>query len=160
MHKSGEFIRELKFGSNLSDREKYIKMEELKVIKNRLLLFKLSYSKNVKKYFLNDLFYAEYDEDIRNASKSILQVLFVSNLINVAWAIDADIHVEKVVSNSFSDKGYGLLFSGRIDSATSYIRHKNKKPNLIKVWGADIPLTEKDQRVACHLANVYTDLST
>jgi len=55
-----------------------------------------------------------------------------------------DISVEHVISNRFSDQGYGLLFSGGIDSTVSYIRNKKKKPNLIMIWGADIPLAEKE----------------
>lgn len=161
-------------GENMSH-AKYIKIEQLKVLKNRLLT-KLSYSKNVEKYFVSNLFYVEYDQHVYNVSKSILYIPAVSSLITVAWAIGADIyveeldktyleslgkielvmkdwypnlpfstniHVEKVVPNSFSNNGYGLLFSGGIDSTASYIRHKSKKPDLIMVLGLDIPLDEE-----------------
>jgi len=155
---------------------KYIEIKEPKILKNRLLLSRLSYPREIKKYFSSNLFYVKYDKDIHNVNTSILQIPVISNVITLAWAIGADIHVkeidrtyleslnkiksimkkwypklafstnvtaEKVISNSFSSERYGLLFSGGIDSTTSYIRHKNKKPDLIMVWGADIPLIEK-----------------
>lgn len=157
-------------------REKYIKVEELQVLRNRLLISRFSYSKNIKRYFLSDLFHVEYDEDIHSIDKSILYVPVVSSLITLAWAIGADIYVEeldksfleslnkiksvmknwypkfpfsttvyfeKVGSNSFYNDGYALLFSGGLDSTTSYIKHKEKKPNLITVWGANYPLTPR-----------------
>ena len=48
------------------------------------------------------------------------------------------INVRKVVSNTFCNDKYGLLFSGGIDCITSYIKHKSKKPELIYVWGIDV----------------------
>ena len=30
-----------------------------------------------------------------------------------------------------------------MDSLASYIRHKKEKPNLIMIWGADIPISEE-----------------
>lgn len=154
-----------------------IKIEELKILKNRILLYRLSYPKKIKKYFLSDSFYVGYDEDINNVDVSILHIPVISSVITLAWATGTDIHVEeldktyleslertrrvikkwypslpfstkidvgRVVSNSFSNLGYGLLFSGGVDSTTSYLRHRDKKPNLIMFWGADIPLTNKN----------------
>lgn len=152
---------------------KYIEIEELKIRKNRLLFFKLSFPKEVKKYFSSNYFYVEYDRDVHDVSTSILQIPVISNVIPIAWAIGADIHVKEldktylnclskiksvmvrwypnlpfstnievddIVANSFVGEGYGLLFSGGLDSIASYIRNKEKKPNLIMVWGADIRL--------------------
>ena len=48
------------------------------------------------------------------------------------------INVRKVVSNRFCNNKYGLLLSGGVDSITSYIKHRNKKPELIYVWGIDV----------------------
>lgn len=154
-----------------------IKIEELKILENRLVLFKLSYPKKIKKYFLSNFFWVKYDEDMHDVSKSILDIPAVSNILPLAWAIGANIYVkeldkrylesvnritsvmkrwypklsfstnidvEKTVSNSFAGEGYGLLFSGGIDSTTSYIRNKNKKPDLIMVWGADIRLDREE----------------
>lgn len=156
-------------------KSKYIRIEEPRILKNRLLLSKISCSGNIEKYFQQKFFRVEYDSDIQSVSTSILQIPVFSNLITVAWAVGADVHVreldrsyleslnkiklvlkkwyprlpfsthiyvEKTVSNKFSNQKYGLLFSGGVDSTTSYIRQK-KKPNLMMVWGADIPLAEK-----------------
>jgi len=54
------------------------------------------------------------------------------------------VYVENVVFNKVDSDNYGLLFSGGIDSMTSYIQHKSKKPNLIMIWGADISLSRKN----------------
>ena len=43
----------------------------------------------------------------------------------------SEIYADKIIVNRFNNNGYGLLFSGGIDSLTSYIRHRDKKPNLI-----------------------------
>lgn len=43
----------------------------------------------------------------------------------------SEIHVGRVISNRTSGQGYGMLFSGGIDSMATYIRHRDKKPNLI-----------------------------
>jgi len=158
-------------------KSKYIKIEELRVLRNRILLSKISYSRNIEKYFQQELFRVEYDSDVQNVSESILQIPVFSNIITVAWAVGADvyvkeldrsyleslnkiksvmkrwypklsfstdIHVENIVSNKFSNRGYGMLFSGGIDSTASYIRHKKQKPILIMVWGADVPLAEEE----------------
>jgi len=169
---------------------KHIMIEELKIRKNRLMFFKLSFPREVKKYFLSNSFYVEYDSDVHNVSTSILQIPVISNIVPIAWATGADIHVKEldktylnclnkiksvmvrwypnlpfstsievddIVENSFVNKGYGLLFSGGLDSTVSYIRHKEKKPNLIMVWGADIRLDrEKFWR---KIKNQYEDFA-
>ncbi len=50
-----------------------------------------------------------------------------------------EIHVEKIVTNNLPHHAYGLLYSGGLDSTVSYIRHKDKKPNLITFRGIDFP---------------------
>jgi len=52
------------------------------------------------------------------------------------------IHVDETSVNQFHNKGHALLFSGGLDSVTSYIKNKEKKPELISIWGADIPTDE------------------
>lgn len=58
------------------------------------------------------------------------------------FSFSGKIHVQNVISNKFNNKGYALLFSGGVDSLTSYVRHKDKRPTLISIWGADIPTYE------------------
>lgn len=43
----------------------------------------------------------------------------------------SELFVKKIVNNDIDNTGYGLLFSGGLDSLTSYIRNKEKKPHLI-----------------------------
>ena len=58
------------------------------------------------------------------------------------FSFSGKIHVQNVISNKFNNKGYALLFTGGVDSLTSYIRNKDKQPTLISIRGADIPLNE------------------
>lgn len=46
------------------------------------------------------------------------------------------IYANNLISNSFGNSNYGLLYSGGIDSITAYIMHKSKRPRLIHclVW--------------------------
>ncbi|MGD8544877.1 MAG: hypothetical protein PVH12_01770 [Candidatus Bathyarchaeota archaeon] len=48
------------------------------------------------------------------------------------------VSARKIVSNNSVNDGYGLLFTGGVDSLASYLKHKDEKPILIHVWGADI----------------------
>ncbi|MGD8545153.1 MAG: hypothetical protein PVH12_03155 [Candidatus Bathyarchaeota archaeon] len=59
------------------------------------------------------------------------------------FSFSTQIHVEDVVSNNLQNNGYGLLFTGGIDSITSYIKHKEKMPNLIKIWGAEVAFNDE-----------------
>ena len=43
----------------------------------------------------------------------------------------SEIYADEIILNEFNNDGYGLLFSGGLDSVTSYIRHRDKKPSLI-----------------------------
>jgi len=74
---------------------KYIKVTEPDVTDNKLSI-KIVCSENIKKYFLTDYFFVEYDQDVTNVDKSILSVPIVSNIITVAWAVGADIYVEEL----------------------------------------------------------------
>ena len=157
-------------------KRKYIKIEEPSIQDGKRIVFKLSFSLRVKKYFLSDSFYVEYNAPIDHVDKSILNIPAVTTLTPVAWAIGADIYVkeldetylqslnkiksimkkwysnfsfsskinvEKIVPNKFSNEGCALLFSGGIDSTTSYIRHRSRKPQLIPIWGVFISPEQK-----------------
>jgi len=52
------------------------------------------------------------------------------------------IYSKKLIRNTFKNKEYALLFSGGVDSLSSYIRHKERKPILISVNGFRLPLPE------------------
>ena len=74
--------------------EKYIKLI-LEVTGNKLST-RIECSENIKKYFLTDYAYIEYDQDVTNISKSILNIPTVSNIITMAWAVGADVYVEEL----------------------------------------------------------------
>ncbi len=127
----------------------------------------------MKKFFASNIFFTKYDVNIQTIGESILHIPVVSNILPVAWAIGADVylnrldssylksladikqkmrqnypnfsfsstlHVEKSVTNKFSNQDYGLFFSGGVDSTASFLRNKAKKPSLVLILGADIRL--------------------
>ena len=156
--------------------ERYIRIQEPRICEDRKILFELTCSKEVEKYFSSNKLYIEYEKSIEKLDHSILCIPAVSAVITVAWAIGADVYVEEldqaylrslseikpvikrwypdfsfsnkidvenVVPNKFCNGRYGLLFTGGVDSVTSYIKHKDKKPDLIKVWGQDVPFDDE-----------------
>ena len=74
------------------------------------------------------------------------------------FSFSTKIDVENVVSNKFFNDRCGLLFTGGVDSVASYIKHKDKKPDLIKVWGQEVPFDDeknwkKVQRMLTEFSN-------
>jgi hypothetical protein len=61
------------------------------------------------------------------------------------------LNVRNVVRNEFSGTRTGLLFSRGLDSFTSYVKHKDEKPDLISVWSED-PLLHEEEKWACVMA--------
>lgn len=78
--------------------------------------------------------------------KSLDQVKTIMKEIYPELPFSTTIYVDKVVSNSFSNQGSMLLFSGGIDSTTSYIRHRNEKPNLVTVWDPSLNPSPAEER--------------
>lgn len=88
-----------------------------------------------------DLFVDQLD---KNFSESLQKVKTVMKNWHSYFSFSTNINVEKVITNRFQNaRNYGLLFSGGVDSTASYIRNKHRKPQLIMVWGQDIPLSER-----------------
>lgn len=50
-----------------------------------------------------------------------------------------------VAGNGPTDAGSAMLFSGGVDSLTTYLRHRDEEPTLISVHGFDIPLDRDDR---------------
>ena len=148
---------------------KFIQIDDLQIINNNILMFKLSFSREIKKYFSSNSFYVKYDKKIKKVGKDILNIPAVASVITLAWTVNADvyvdhldktyleslniiknvlnsfypninfdskIHVDDIILNGFNKDEYGLLYSGGIDSISSYIINKNKKPNLITIIGS------------------------
>ncbi len=65
------------------------------------------------------------------------------------WNFSGDIIVSNYEHNEYLAHDYGLLFSGGIDGLTTYIKHQEKKPKLFTIFGADIPLREKEFIQTC-----------
>jgi hypothetical protein len=56
------------------------------------------------------------------------------------FSFSGDIYAGEAVTNRYGNKRVGMLFSGGVDSLTSYLRHRDKTPDLFSIWGVpDIP---------------------
>jgi len=60
------------------------------------------------------------------------------------FSFSTTISVRELILNEFGGDRSGLLFSGGVDSLTSYLRHRDEKPDLVSIWGLpDIPPFEE-----------------
>jgi hypothetical protein len=159
-------------------------------ISDSRLQFKLTVSRPLRKYFIRDTSYVQYDKnlDIKNIDSSILAIPMAAVVAPIAWAVGAkvniprldaaylqsldrvkhifqgsrsnfsfsgDIYTEEVVTNRFQGKKTGMLFSGGVDSLTSYLRHRYSSPDLFSIWGVpDIPPSENE-----FWSRMWTDIS-
>ncbi|MHA1664238.1 MAG: hypothetical protein ACTSVW_00170 [Candidatus Njordarchaeales archaeon] len=87
-----------------------------------------------------DIYVEELD---RSYFKSLNAIKFTFKRWYPKFPFSTRIHIKKMVSNEFSHRKLALLFSGGVDSLTSYIWHKREKPNLIMIWGTDVPINQE-----------------
>ena len=84
---------------------------------------------------------------VRELDRTFLKSLDKVKMVMKQWyprlPFSTTIRVRNIVSNRSKNEKVGLLFSGGIDSTTSYLRHRSEKPILIMIRGADVPLGEK-----------------
>ncbi len=150
----------------------------ISVLSNNKVGFKLNVSPSLRKYFLKDTSYVQYDSsiDISTVDNSILSIPIVAAIAPIAWAVGADVMVPmldsnylsslsrikavykdfhpnfsfsgniqsgKAVSNRFGARRNAMLFTHGVDSLTSYLKHKQEKPELFSICGVpDIPPSE------------------
>ena len=86
------------------------------------------YLESIDKKFFNSL----------NKIESIFKTWFPK------FSFSTEYHIENYQINSLNNESYGLLYSGGLDSLSSYIKHKKETPSLISIWGADIPLNKTE----------------
>ena len=91
-----------------------------------------------------DVFVEELDEDFNN---SLIKVKneFIKNF--PTKNISGNLHVNRIVKNKLEKAGDKsvMLFSGGVDSYSTFIRTYEKNPDLITYQGADIPLSDDKQ---------------
>ncbi len=86
-----------------------------------------------------DVHVDELDETFLNSLK-ILKEQFIKFHPNNT--IKGEIHVKKIIINTFNGYNTSLLFSGGLDSFDSLTRHYHKKPYLISIHGADVAIDD------------------
>lgn len=152
-----------------------IEIKKIRTQNNNTLVCDFEVSKELKKYFKEYEFFAEYNHDISDVPETILSIPLLTNLLPIAWFTGATIYIDSIdkefydsletLKKAFQEVhpkarlGGGLIaknivenkkekqssspavmFSGGLDSVDSFLRHKEDKPYLVTVWGADIYL--------------------
>lgn len=102
------FINSIFLSYNNLKSEKHIQLYDLKGI-NNIILFKIEFSDNLKKYFTTNQLEIEYDVPIKNVDDSILSIPALSCLIAGAWPTGADFYLEKI------DEKFPLIFANYIN---------------------------------------------
>lgn len=72
-----------------------IKITSVQVKQNKLIA-KIEVSPAIERYFLDDTFVAEYNTNIEDVPESILSIAPLGAVLTVAWAVGADIYVNKL----------------------------------------------------------------
>lgn len=85
----------------------------------------------------------EIDEDFF-ACLDVLKQGFATTYIEIL-AKKSDINVKKIIKNTYPVHKEAMLFSGGLDAWTSFLKHKDKKLDLITIQGSDIELGDTDK---------------
>lgn len=89
-----------------------------------------------------DIYLEEIDKEFLESLK-LIKDSFQKMYPNLK--LSGDIYVDKIIeSKGYSRKNSAVLFSGGVDSLTTFIRTRNENPYLITIWGADIRLHQYD----------------
>jgi hypothetical protein len=84
------------------------------------------------------------DEADASLLESLAKVKEVFRRFKYNFSFNGSIYPGKVISNRFNGSRTGLLFSAGVDSMTSYLRHKDARPDFISIMGLpDLPHFEE-----------------
>src|SRR5690606_8122625 len=61
------------------------------------------------------------------------------------YQLNGSLRANRIVKNQCEGSKTAMLFSGGVDAYASYIRIRNKKPDLVTILGADIELDDIEQ---------------
>jgi hypothetical protein len=172
------------------DNPAYVRIHEPEIENVNSVRYKISFSKNLRKFFHSNEFYVKYDTSIETVSDDILVIPCLGSLITTAWAGKASVYIDtvdaeylyslrtireaynkiypgldfkgaiipnKVVKNKPRKKGWGMLFSGGLDSTTLFIQDRKEKPNLFTVIGGVIP--SDNYYFTKKIETIYTDFA-
>jgi len=113
-----------------------IKIESVELLSNTFLVCKFSVSKELKKFFKEYEFFAEYNHDISDVPKSILTIPILSNLLPIAWFTGATIYTDSAdrdflaslndLKNSFQEMHPKIKMGGGI-VAKNIVENKKEK---------------------------------
>ena len=149
----------------------YIKLDSCEANEGRIL-YRFSVSDSIRRYFKLLILDVAYNERIDNVPLSILNIVFVSSMLPLAWMLNAEIIVDELDEDFYNClpdvvHGYGVVypkwhmgghvtvaqriknvptgdgktatfFSAGVDAVHTLLAHRDEKPDLLLVWGADI----------------------
>ena len=150
-------------------------IEIIKILKNKgriEILFK--WEGKLNKYFREEKFYCEYNENIEEVPDGIAVIPFLGDILPLVWLTDSKLMINELdknyyeclskVKNAYSNMYPGVdfigkvevkkivdysyttkekvcqLFSGGVDSMSTYLSIKKMNPELVTIWGTDMPV--------------------
>lgn len=148
----------------------------------------------IRKFFIENKFIAEYDIPVEKVPEAILIIPFLATISPIAWANQAEVLVETVDATFLSSlnlvkktlqKFYPqmkftgnikaenvlspcveartrrmMLFSGGIDSLTTFIRHQDENPILASVQETDFLKNTKEKAQNIGQTNITMNISS
>jgi hypothetical protein len=79
-----------------SSKNRYIRLENAKILNDKTLVFKISCSREIRTCFFSDKIFIQYDKSVNWLDSSILNIPAVSGLVTIAWAYGANLYVDKL----------------------------------------------------------------
>jgi hypothetical protein len=90
-----------------------------------------------------------FDVYVDDVDKSFLDSLNeIKNELSKNWTIKrlhGELKAKNIVNNTISGSRYMMLYSGGVDALTTYLRRREQKPDLVTIFGADIPISDSKQ---------------
>lgn len=77
-------------------RTRSIHVEDVYVEDNNKVIFKVNYGAEVRKFFSDEAFFAEYEQDISDVPKSLLSIPLLASLMPLAWATNAEVYIKEL----------------------------------------------------------------
>jgi hypothetical protein len=127
----------------------YIKLHDAEIVNDKVLLYKIAFSKNLNKIIFSNQFYVKYDKPISKIEKDILNIPGLACIAPIAWATGSMLFVDtldrqyndSMLSSfqNFVNKQYNNVFSAGKISVNEFRRNQfnNSKPGLFFSGGID-----------------------
>ena len=140
---------------DIDETHPHIRICSLKTGENKLEA-KFEYSEDLKKYFLSENFYAEYDVELNNIPESILLIPPLATIITIAWATGADVYLESIdetyLNSLLTFESIFRNWFPQFSFATN-IHVKNIQPNIFDNKGQALLFSSGVDSLASYIKN-------